>query len=321
MSTQLKMAFILDPLDSLNAKKDSSIAMIESALKKDWQCYSIQMNDLFVEDEIAYAKAYPITLSDHFITNKTWYNVKQPIITKLEAFNVIQMRKEPPFDMEFVFATYILEKAEKKGTWIINKPQSLRDANEKMFITNFPHCIPSTLITRSADDIKTFLNKHDNIILKPLDGNSGSSIFKLTKNDPNINVIIETITQFESRYTMIQRFIPEIAEGDKRILLVNGKAPSHSVARIAKKGETRANLAKGAQAVVKPLTDRDRWLIEQVAPTLQAKGIVFCGLDVIGEYITEINVTCPTCVRELDFGTGYNAADELMNFIELNYKK
>ncbi|TNF69273.1 MAG: glutathione synthase [Gammaproteobacteria bacterium] len=321
MSTNLKMAFILDPLDQLNPKKDSSIAMIESALKKGWQCYSIQMNDLYIQDGSAYAKAYPITLNDHFITAKVWYKIDQPIITKLENFHVIQMRKEPPFDMEFVFATYILELAERKGSWIINKPQSLRDANEKMFITHFPQCIPATLITRSACDIKDYLYEHGDIILKPLDGSSGSSIFKLNRSDPNINVIIETITAFESRYTMIQRYIPEITQGDKRILLVNGKAPTHSVARIAKEGETRANLAKGAQAIVKPLTDRDHWLVEQVVPTLQAKGIVFCGLDVIGEYITEINITCPTCVRELDFGTGYNAADELMNFIESNYKK
>ncbi|MCF6766852.1 glutathione synthase [Thiotrichales bacterium 19S11-10] len=317
MTSALKMGFILDPLDKLNPKKDSSIAMIESALKKGWQCYTIGMNDLFIHDSHAFAKATPITLSlNQERTNKDWYQVKEPITMPLAELNVIQMRKEPPFDMEFIFATYILELAEQQGTWVINKPQSLRDANEKMFITHFPQCIPPTLISRDTSDIKKFLAEHEDIIIKPLDGSSGSSIFRVTLTDPNINVILETISEFETKYIMIQRYIPEITEGDKRILIVNGKAPTHAVARIAKKGETRANLAKGGHATVTPLTGHDQWLVEQVTPTLLEKGIYFCGLDVIGNYITEINITCPTCVRELDAETGYNAADELMNFIE-----
>lgn len=321
MTNQLniKMAFILDPLDQLNPKKDSSIAMIEAALKKGWDCYSIQLNDLFVEDGTAYAKAEQITLNQEQITIRPWYHITDSIITKLSNFHVIQMRKEPPFDMEFIFATYMLELAEKEGSWVINKPQSLRDANEKMFITHFPQCIPKTLITRKINDIKAFLQTYNDIIIKPLDASSGSSIFRLTKNDPNLNVILETMTEFESSYTMIQQYIPEITQGDKRILLVNGKAPTHSVARMAQEGETRANLAKGATAQVKPLSEKDLWLVSQITPTLKAKGIFFCGLDVIGDYITEINVTCPTCVRELDQATGYNAADELMTFIEQNY--
>lgn len=314
-SNQKKMAFILDPLDGLNPKKDSSIAMIESALKKGWICYSIQLNDLFIKDGDAFAKAYPITLQ---LQSSPWYQIKEPITVPLESFEVIQMRKEPPFDMEFVFATYILELAEKKGTWVINKPQSLRDANEKVFITQFPQCIPATLITRNAQYIKEFLKEHKEIILKPLDGSSGSSIFKLNENDPNINVIIETITELETRYTMIQKFIPQITDGDKRILLVNGQAPGYVVARMAAQGETRANLAKGGHAVVRKMSTRDQWLVDQIAPTLKEKGIIFCGLDVIGDYITEINVTCPTTIRELDKETGINMADQLIDYIEEN---
>ncbi|HEX9803589.1 MAG TPA: glutathione synthase, partial [Gammaproteobacteria bacterium] len=226
--------------------------------------------------------------------------------------DVVLMRKDPPFDMEYIYATYLLEQAERKGTLVVNRPQSLRDANEKVFTANFPQCTPPTLITRRAEAIRDFLQQHRDVILKPLEGMGGASIFKVSSGDPNTSVIIETLTGHGSRYAMAQRFIPEIAAGDKRVLLIDGEPVPYALARIPAEGELRGNLAAGGHGVGIPLTGRDYWICEQVAPTLREKGLIFVGLDIIGDYLTEINVTSPTCIRELDKQYGLDIGGQLM---------
>ena len=218
----------------------------------------------------------------------------------LERLDVILMRQEPPFDSQFLSNTFILEAAERLGTLIINRPQSLRDCNEKVFATEFPQCCPPSIISAVADDLRYFHVEHQDIIFKPLDGMGGSSIFRVKPNDPNLNVIIETLTDYQSRSIMAQRYLPEISAGDKRILLIDGKPQAFALARMPATGETRGNLAAGGTGVAQPLSDRDYWICEQIAPSLKDKGLVFVGIDVIGDFLTEINVTCPTCIRELD---------------------
>jgi len=225
------------------------------------------------------------------------------------------MRKDPPFDNEYIYSTYILELAEKEGCLIVNKPQSLRDANEKLYTAWFPQCTPDTLVTRSSQLIQDFLQNHKDIILKPLDGMGGTSVFRVKQDDPNISVIIETLTDYGKQQTMAQKFIPEITEGDKRILVINGEPVPFALARIPAEGETRGNLAAGGKGVSVPLSETDYWIVEQVAPTLVAKGLIFVGLDVIGDRLTEINVTSPTCIQELDKANNLNIAARLMDCI------
>lgn len=225
------------------------------------------------------------------------------------------MRKDPPFDQEYVYATYLLERAEERGAYVINKPQSLRDANEKLFTAWFAHCCADTLVTREPFRIREFLSEHQDIIVKPLDGMGGTGIFRVRADDPNFSVITEIMTQYGSRFVMAQKFLPEIVNGDKRILMVNGEPVPYCLARIPAQGETRGNLAAGGRGEGRALTERDRWLAAQVGPTLREKGLVFVGLDVIGDYLTEINVTSPTCVQELDKQFGLNIAGLLFDHI------
>jgi glutathione synthase len=228
------------------------------------------------------------------------------------------MRKDPPFDQEYIYATYLLERAESMGVYVVNKPQSLRDANEKLFTAWFPQCCAETLVAREPTRIRSFLHEQGEIILKPLDGMGGTSIFHLRKDDPNLSVILETMTQYNSRYVMAQKYIPEIKDGDKRILMINGEAVPYALARIPAQGETRGNLAAGGRAEGRELTEQDCWIASQVGPTLREKGLIFVGLDVIGDKLTEINVTSPTCVQELDQQFGLNIAGTLMDHIEIN---
>jgi glutathione synthase len=237
-------------------------------------------------------------------------------IIDLSELDVILMRKDPPFDSEFLYATTILQRAEDAGVYVVNKPQSLRDANEKLFTSWFSQCCAETLVSSRAVQIRQFLEEQQDIIIKPLDGMGGTSIFRLRLDDPNISVILETMTNYNQRYIMAQRYLPAIKDGDKRILVVNGEAIPYALARIPQQGETRGNLAAGGRAEGRPLTERDRWIVSQVAPTLKAKGLIFVGLDVIGDTLTEINVTSPTCVQELDAQFGLNIAGVLMDHIE-----
>jgi glutathione synthase len=312
-----KIGFVMDPITSINPKKDSTLAMMRAANKKGWSIFYMEQKDLFTRNGKAYALIQELTLCED---KQEWYQLGDKIKTPLAELNIIMMRKDPPFDNEYIYSTYILELAENEGSLIVNKPQSLRDANEKLYTAWFPDCCPETLVTRSADLFRAFLAEHQDIILKPLDGMGGASIFRVKHDDPNIGVIIETLTDYGQQLAMAQKFIPEITEGDKRILVINGKPVPFALARIPAKGETRGNLAAGGRGVSVPLSDRDYWIVEQVAPTLVEKGLIFVGLDVIGDYLTEINVTSPTCIQELDQANDLDIATELMDSIESKIK-
>jgi glutathione synthase len=313
----IRVGFVIDPFSQINPKKDSTLAMINAAAARGWQCYVMFMNDLFVHNGASYGNVRTVKLQ---LDANPWYQLGETQTVPLAKFNAIFMRKDPPFNMEYVHATYILELAEAGGCLVVNKPQSLRDCNEKMIITHFPQCIPDTLVTREREQIIGFLSEYKDIILKPLDGMGGASIFRLREGDPNINVVIELLTQLGRRYIMVQRYLPAVTEGDKRILLINGEPIPYGLARIPAVGETRANLAAGGTGVGKALTEREHWLCEEIKPMLIAKGLIFVGIDVIGDYITEINVTSPTCIRELDKQFHLDIAGKLMDVVSEKLK-
>lgn len=273
----------------------------------------MELNDLFLRNGRAYARTRTLTVQRDA---QQWYQFIAEQDIPLEQLNVILMRKDPPFDQEYIYATYLLERAESMGVYVVNKPQSLRDANEKLFTAWFPQCCAETLVAREPARIRSFLQEQGEIILKPLDGMGGTSIFHLRQNDPNLSVILETMTQYNSRYVMAQKYLPEIKDGDKRILMINGVAVPYALARIPAQGESRGNLAAGGRAEGRPLTEQDLWIANQVGPTLREKGLVFVGIDVIGDKLTEINVTSPTCVQELDQQFGLNIAGMLMDHID-----
>ena len=304
--------FIMDPIASVNPKKDSTLAMMIAAQKKEWQLYYAEQQDLYVDNGVPFVTRRSITID---LAKDNWYQLGSPETTTLNDSDVVMMRKDPPFDNEYIYSTYILELAEKLGSLIVNKPQSLRDANEKLFTAWFPECTPDTVVSRRADILRDFIAKHRDVILKPLDGMGGASIFRVKADDPNIGVIIETLTDHGKTTAMAQKFIPEITEGDKRILVIEGKPIPYALARIPAKGETRGNLAAGGRGVAVPLSDSDYAIVDRVAPTLVEKGLIFVGLDVIGSSLTEINVTSPTCIREIDAAYGTDIATDLMDAI------
>ena len=306
----MRIGILMDPIAKIKPYKDTTFAMMLAAQKRQCELSYLEMNDLYIQDGSARAWLRPVTVQDD---NQDWYTLGEPQDHDLKELDVILMRKDPPFDMEYVYATYILERAQDAGVLVVNNPQALRDMNEKAYTAWFPQCCPPTLITRSMDKIKQFQTEHGKIVVKPLDGMGGRSIFMMEPGDPNTNVILETITEEQQTYAMAQQFIPGIAEtGDKRILVVNGEVVPYALARIPAKGESRGNLAAGGTSRGVPLTDRDRWLAGQIAPTLKEKGIYFAGLDVIGDFVTEINVTSPTCVRELDAEFQLDIAGDLI---------
>lgn len=308
----IALGVVMDPIGSIKYHKDSTLAMLLAAQSRGWELYYMEMADLLLADNMAQAWMRPLEV---FADADHWYETGESLLRPLHQLNVILMRKDPPFDMEYIYATYLLELAEKSGSVVVNRPQSLRDANEKVFTSWFPQCTPPTLITRRGAQIRDFLHQHQEIILKPLEGMGGASIFKLSADDPNVSVIIETLTANGTRYAMAQRFIPEISAGDKRILMINGEPVPYALARIPAAGELRGNLAAGGRGVGVPLGERDYWICEQVAPILREKGLIFVGLDVIGDYLTEINVTSPTCIRELDSQYGLDIGGQLMDAI------
>jgi len=308
----IKLGMVMDSIDQINIQKDTSFAMLLEAQVRGWEIHYIELGDLFLRQGEAYANTKIITVQ----RAEKYYQCLSEQTVALESLDCIIMRKEPPVDQEYIYATHILEQAEAKGVYVANKPQSLRDANEKLFTTWFPECCVDTLVTRNAKQLREFINEHQSVILKPLDGMGGASIFHLRVGDPNISVIIETLTEHESRYVMGQKYLSEISQGDKRILLVNGEAIPYALARIPAKGETRGNLAAGGFAQGQALSERDIWIAKQVGPTLKEKGLVFVGIDVIGDYLTEINVTSPTCVQELDRQFDLNICGQLLDHIE-----
>ena len=308
----VQLGVVMDDIATIKPYKDSSFAMLLAAQARGWTLWYMELSDLFLRDGMAYAQMCPVQVID----NKTnWFELGEVQIRPLHSLNVILMRKDPPFNIEYVMATYLLEHAEKLGTLVVNKPQSLRDANEKLYTTWFPHCCVASLVTRRIAQLREFLTIQQNIVIKPLDSMGGDSIFRVQQGDLNTSVIFETITQREQKYVMAQQFIPEITQGDKRILLINGEPIPYALARIPQVGELRGNLAAGGRGAGVALTERDVWICEQVGATLREKGLLFVGLDVIGDYLTEINVTSPTCIRELDQLFGLNIADKLLDVI------
>ena len=306
----IRLGILMDPIESINIKKDSSFAMLLAAQKRGWELLYMEQSDLFLRDGRVYAQVRQLHVIDD---PQHWYDLEAAHIEPLDRIDILLMRKDPPLNMEFMYTTYLLERAEAAGTLVVNKPSSLRDCNEKLYTAWFIDCCAPTLVTRQARQFREFLNEHGDIILKPLDGMGGASIFRIQQGDTNTSVILETLTDHGRRYAMAQRFIPEISAGDKRILMIDGEPVPYALARIPAPGEARGNLAAGGRGEGVALSARDRWICEQVGPALRAKGLYFVGLDVIGDYLTEINVTSPTCIRELDKQYGLDIAGQLMD--------
>ena len=287
--------------------------MMLEAQKRGWEIFTFDTPDMFYEDGIVVANARKTLVRD---SEQDWYECEDIKALPLNNIDIVFMRKDPPFDMDYIYATYLLEQAENSGTLVVNKPSSLRDANEKLFALNFPECIPETLVSSNIKKLSEFISKIKTAVVKPLDGMGGTDIFKLTKGDKNIEEVLLKITNQGSRFIMAQEFLPEIKNGDKRILLINGKPVDYALARIPAAGSFKGNLAAGAKGVGQPLSERDRHLCSQIAPMLIEKELMFVGLDVIGDYITEINVTSPTCIRELDSQFDLNISSMLLDEIE-----
>jgi glutathione synthase len=308
-----KLGVIMDAIDSINPKKDSTLAMMLAAQARGWTIYVMQQADLRIAAGEVWARFTEVSLQHDL---KNWFSITAAHEGLLHELDAVLMRKDPPFDMEYIYTTYMLEIAETAGLRVLNRPGSIRDCNEKLFALQFPQCCPPHLVSRDADQLRAFHTEHQDVIYKPLDGMGGASIFRVKPGDGNLSVILETLTQQGTTQTMAQKFIPQIKQGDKRILLINGEPVPYALARIPAEGETRGNLAAGGEGVARPLTDRDRWICDQVGPTLKAKGLYFVGIDVIGDYLTEINVTCPTCIRELDQAFDLDIAGDYITFIE-----
>ncbi|MDR1530221.1 MAG: glutathione synthase [Burkholderiales bacterium] len=309
----MKTLFILDPLPKLKAYKDSSIAMMRALVKRDHHVYACGIGDLSVSHDGGRVLFSELTL---YQDNVHWYASTPVEEAPFTAFDAIVMRKDPPFDTEYLYATYLLETAERMGVAVFNKPQSIRDFNEKMSILRFPECIAPTLVTRNPQWLHEFIDEHRDVILKPLDGMGGASVFRVRVDDPNRNVIIETLNAFGARSVMAQRFIPEIRNGDKRVLLIDGEVVPYALARIPKNGETRGNLAAGGRGVAMPLTEWEKHVAETLSPRLRSLGLFVVGLDMIGGLLTEINVTSPTCFVEIADQTGYYVADLFVQKLE-----
>ena len=309
----IKLGIVMDPIASINYKKDSSLAMLLAASRRGWELFYLEQDDLYQKEGVAMGSVQPLEVK---ADPESWYSLGERTAMPLAELNVILMRKDPPFDMEFIYSTYLLEQAEKEGTLVVNKPQSIRDCNEKMFATLFPQCTPPVMVARNPGLLREFAEEHGDVVLKPLDGMGGTSIFRTNPKDPNLSVIIETLTALGQSQAMIQKYIPEITSGDKRILMIDGEPVPYCLARVPAEGELRGNLAAGGSGEGRPLSDRDRWIAEQIGPALREKGLLFVGLDVIGDYLTEINVTSPTCIRELDNQFNISIADRLMDKIE-----
>jgi glutathione synthase len=304
---------VMDPISAINYKKDTSLALLWAARDRGWRLWYMEQSDLYLDAGQARARMRPLEVRE---TADDFYTLGTPEDKDLADLDAILMRKDPPFDMEFVYTTHLLENAERRGTLIVNRCASLRDCNEKLYATEFPQCCPTLIVSRDPLQLRAFHQQHGDVVFKPLDGMGGSSIFRVREGDPNLSVILETLTQNGQQTIMGQVYLPDIINGDKRILMVNGEPIPYALARVPLAGETRGNLAAGGSGRVQALTDRDRWIAEQVGPDLRSRGLLFVGLDVIGEHLTEINVTSPTCLREIEAEASPNIAAKLMACIE-----
>jgi len=311
--TAIKLGIVMDPIADINIKKDSSFAMLLEAQRRGYEIHYMEMADLYLLQGQARARTRLLSVEPN---PARWYHFGSEQDLALSELNVILMRKDPPFDTEYIYSTYMLERAEDAGTLIVNKPQSLRDANEKLYTSWFSQFTPKTLVSRDPKRLKAFYQQEQDVILKPLDGMGGASIFRLKPEDPNVSVILETLTAHGSQYAMAQRYIPEIVDGDKRILVVDGEPVPYCLARIPASGETRGNLAAGGRGEARPLSDSDWAIAKALGPTLKAKGLIFVGLDVIGDKLTEINVTSPTCIREIEAAFPISITGMLFDAIE-----
>jgi glutathione synthase len=307
------MGVVMDPIAGINPAKDSTLAMMLEAQRRGFELHYLEQNDLRIRNGEALASSRRVQVFDD---KERWYELSARQNLRLGSLDVILMRKDPPFDTEYIYTTYILGRAEQEGALVINRPASLRDINEKAFTAWFPQCCPDTLITRSMADMRAFLAEHREIVVKPLHGMGGRSIFVVRQGDRNANVVFETLTEYDTRHAMAQRYIPEIRQGDKRILLVNGEAPGHVLARVPAEDDNRGNLVMGAAPEVRPLTERDRWIASEVGPVLRERGVLFAGIDVIGDYLTEVNVTSPTGIRELKKYGGTDLAEKFLDVVD-----
>jgi len=293
-----KLGVVMDPIAAIKYAKDSTLAMLLAAQARGFELYYLEQGDLALRDGLALGRARPLAVR---ADPRSWYTLGEPRVQELGQFDCLLMRKDPPFDTEYVYTTYILERAEAQGALVVNRPQGLRDMNEKVYTAWFPQACAPTLITRAMSDMHAFLTEHGRIVCKPLHGMGGRSIFVVELGDKNANVVFETLTDYGQRFAIVQRYLPEIAQsGDARVLLIEGEPVPYALARIPSPSDNRGNLAAGARGIGRPLDERDRWLAAQIGPALAARGMLFVGLDVIGGYVTEINVTSPTGIRELD---------------------
>ncbi|MFJ1267228.1 glutathione synthase [Legionella lytica] len=307
----MRLAVLIDPLEYLKPYKDTTIALIKRAQEMGWSCVYFTQQDLFCREGRAYAQVYELIVGDEH--SRDWVQTNDLGEKPLGDFDIILMRKDPPFNTEYIYTTYLLELAEREGVLVANKPQSLRDANEKFFTLNFPQCCPTTLVSRDIKKLRSFWETHQQVIFKPAEGMGGSSVFHVDEHGRNLSVILEVLTENQTRTIIAQRYIPEITTaGDKRILVINGEPVPYALARIPAPGELRGNLAAGARGEVVPMNERDRWICQQIGPTLKSKGLYFVGIDVIGDYLTEINVTSPTCLREITAETGLDIAGDFL---------
>ena len=307
------LGVVMDPIDAIVPKKDSTLAMLLAAQRRGWRIVYLRQQDLYINQGVAFGEGRFLTVMDDL---ERWFEIGAAWSGELAGLDAVLMRKDPPFDIEYIYTTYILQLAEDAGAFVVNRPASLRNINEKAFTAWFPQCTPATLLSRSHAKLRAFLEEHGSVVYKPLDGMGGKSIFVVHKGDVNTNVIIETLSDNARRYVVAQRFIPEISEGDKRILMIDGEPIEYALARIPAPGESRGNLVMGATGVGRPLSDNDRRICSLVGPVLRERGVLFAGIDVIGDYLTEINVTSPTGIRELDKQFGLDIGNELIACIE-----
>lgn len=315
----LHLGVIMDSITGIKVKKDSTLAMLLAAQARTWSLHYIELPDLLVRDGVPYARMRELQLDPEAIPHaahdptRVWYTLGPAHVRPMAVLDILLMRKDPPFDLNYVYATHVLELAEAVGVLVANRPQALRDTSEKLALTHFPELAPPTLVSARHADFKAFLEEWGDIVVKPLDGMGGSSVFRIQQGDGNTNVILETLTGGEQRLVMAQRYLPEIVLGDKRVLIVDGEVVPYGLARLPQAGELRANLAAGGRGEVQPLTDEERRIAETVAPALKAQGLYFVGLDLIGGHLTEINVTSPTCIREIEAATGLDIAGALLD--------
>lgn len=324
-----RIAFVMDPIESLSLKKDSTLAMIRAAQARGWELAYLLQQDLFYRDNRVQAFSRSLRLTEPFATSldpadaqalaaqgRNWFRLGKSRTEPAGNFDAILMRKDPPFDMEYIYATYLLERVEEAGVLVVNRPGALRDCNEKFFATRFPNCCPPLVVSRREDVLREFQSTHGNVVFKRLDGMGGTSVFRVMDGDPNLGVILETLTLGGREQIMGQLYLPEIADGDKRILLIDGEPVPYALARVPMAGEARANLAAGGTGIGRELTRRDAWIAAELGPELKRRGLLFTGIDVIGDYLTEVNVTCPTCIRELDAQFSLDIAGELLDALE-----